>query len=228
MLAASCEEEFEPGSTNTVEFAGQWLYELQASDGTVIYDIYDTYPNYGGGDPFLTYNSSDNKANEVWFDDQGWNGLIRAKFSIEGTSESFKSGIVVNELILGTPEVAEEDMVDGKQVVLNSVGDYFLAEIVEAKIIPGAATVWADPQKSTTDSIYVKFAFHGADFHFTVKQNVKVSYVDRIIPTVPPSDSITYDTSYVYVRDADFFDVLAPEDTLIITGHRYTGWEVDF
>ncbi len=229
IIGVSCQDEFEPGETNAAPFAGTWYYQLRASDGSIYWDFDDVYPDATGEEhPFLTYNSADNTSTEVWFDDQEWNGLLKAKFTIVGTPENFKAGIVVNELYAETPDVISTDEVDGKQVIINANDDYYLAEIVEGKILKGAATVWADLEKAKSDSIYVKFAFHGADFHYTVKRNIKIDSVTRVVPTVPPSDSAVWDTTFVYVRDALFFDVLDPIDTLIITGHRKTGWEYDF
>jgi len=233
IIGVSCQEELEPGETNTAGFAGEWFYEFMLSDGSVYYELMDLF-GYGLlGYPFLTYNSAANKANEVWFDDQDFLFPIKAKFTLAGTPEGFSSGLAVNELVLSysidPDDVPEADQVDGKKVVMEmNDGDYYLAKIIEGKIIKDGVIVRDDPQKPKADSIYVKFAFFGANFNYTVKRNIKVKYVTRVIPTTPETDSAVYDTSFVYMRDANFFEVLDPSDTLSIGGYRQTGFEVDY
>lgn len=223
IIGVSCQEEFEVGETNTAAFAGQWFYQLRLSDGSVYYDLDATMYGYEFEQPFLTYNSAANKTNEVWFDDQDLMFPLKSKFTLVGTPESFSADLAVNERVLSgfdPTDVPEEDQVDGKKVVIEmNDGDYYLAKILEGKIIKGAATVWLDIQKAKTDSIYVKYAFFGGNFNFTVKRNIKIDTVNNVV---------VRDTSFIYTRDTDFFDVLDPADTLIMSGHRWTGWEVDF
>ena len=231
-IIAACQKEYESGATKASQFAGEWYYQLRFPDGTIKYDFDDTYPNTSDGIAFLTFNSAANKANEVWFDDREWNFPLKAKFTLTGQPSNFSADMAVNEYVLANSfdpnDVNDTDMVDGKEIVvtLNAGDDYSIAEIIEAKILLNAATVAADENKTRTDSIYAKFAFHGADFHYTVKRNIKTVLVPPVIPTIPVADSTTFDTTFVYIRDVDFFDVLDPSDTFIITGHRSTGWEI--
>jgi len=229
IIGVACQEEFEVGNTNTAEFAGEWFYEVRTSDGEVYYDMAELFSYDMINSPLLTYNSSANKSNEVWVDDQDFFFPIKSKFAINGTPGGFTTGYAVNELVLADPDVPEEDEEDGKKVVIEmNDGDYYLAKILEAKIIKDGAIVRDDPEKSIADSIYVKFAFFGGNFKYTVKRNIKVTYVTPVIPTTPPKDSATYDTTFVYTRDANFFEVLDPSDTMIISGYRQTGFEGDY
>jgi len=226
-ILTACQDEFDPGGTKTAGYAGEWYYHITASDGETEYVSVDEI--YAESLPLLTYNSTANNANEIWIDDQAYWAWIKAKFTLTGTPENFKStGIVVNEMMIETPEVDPEDEVEGTQLVEDLNDNWYLAELLDGRIMKDAATVWPDMQKAKADSIYLKFAFHGGRFHWTVKRNIKVDTVDRIVPTTPATDSAVFDTSFVYVRDTNFFEVLDPFDTIYITGHRQTGWEVDF
>ena len=226
LIGTSCQEEFDAGETKTAGYAGEWFYQIKASDNeTVLLGFSDTYTNLL---PLLIYNSAANKSNEVWIDDQLLWAWIKAKVVLQGDPTSFKSGIVVNEAMIETPEVDEEDEIIGFQLEEELNDNWYLVEILDGKIIKDAATVWPDKEKAKADSINIKMAFHGGNFHWTVQRNIRVDTVDRVIPTAPPTDSVAFDTSFVYVRDTNFFDILDPMDTIYITGHRQTGWEVDF
>ena len=199
LFATACEEEFEPGATATLDFAGEWYYELQGEDGTT-YWTYD-YGYY----PLLTYNSSANVANEIWFSDQGALG-VKAKFNLLGTQGSFTGpDAVCTDLVMDwAPETTE---VDGEQFTV-LVDDYAIAEILEGKILPGAATVWQDKEHAKSDSLYLKFELSNATFTFTNKKYTKDG-----------DDYYEMELNPGYTKG----DVL---DILVFSGHKQTGWEV--
>ena len=95
--------------------------------------------------------------------------------------------------------------------------DYALVEVIEGKIIKNGATVEPDPEKTVTDSIYIKFKFSSA----------ALRYISRVTYH-HDEDGVIDDTIYHTERAADFYEELDILDTIIISGHKQTGWEVYF
>ena len=208
-VLGGCQEEFDPGSTEAVQFAGEWFYEVQLTDGTVLAE-YDYH-----GDPLLTYNTSDNLPDEIWIDDQDNPPFyMKAKAKINGESSSFTgTGISPNEIAIDYYGIPDAPEADGVAVTDTMDYDYAAIELIEGEILEGAAKVWQDKEQAPADSIRIKVVGHAAVFHYTSKE---INY----------SNADTSYTYYILERDTDFLEVLGPLDTIIYSGHRQTGWEV--
>ena len=202
----SCEQEFTPDNTATVDFSGEWYYQLIEEDGTVYWDY------YYAGPPFYTYNSSENTADKLWFNDNDEIFGIKALMDISGNPEGFTGTGGVNEPYVPSPDSV---VTSGGIPLSILVDDYAYMELLEGKIIKDGAKVWQDKEKAVSDSIYMKFQFSSATFNFT----------SREIEVYDPADSTTT-TEYIWEKDANFYQVEEALDIWIVAGHRQTGWEV--
>jgi len=202
LISIKCTK-FDPGETNVKDFAGDWYYQVYATDGTLLEDY-----NYENNFRLYTYNTSSNNPNEIWIDDENKTFPLKAKFQIIGTANSFSGGYAVNEYIIKKPKVNNPN--DGDTIDIG-IYDFIIAELIEGKIMPKAATLWKDPQKAKADSIYLKIRFLSGTLHWIARKVIK------------ENDTIVY-----YERANNFFTPDEVLDTFIIQGHRQTGWEVDF
>lgn len=198
ILISSCEEEFEPGATEAFDYSGDWYYQLQLEDGTVLAD-FDYH-----GDMLLTYNTANNTSNEVWFDDPGYL-FFKAKFTLNGSSESFSSqSSQLNLYEIGPPsDFPEVDGAEHKDTIA-----YGEVELLEGKILEDAAKVYADRENAPSDSIYLKVQFNSVVYTYLIDMNVSGS-----------------DTTYTPVQQGDF-ESLEDYEIYVASGHRQTGWEV--
>ena len=208
-VLGGCQEEFDPGSTEAVQFAGEWFYQVQLNDGTVLSD-YDYH-----GDPVLTYNTSDNLPDEIWIDDQDtWPLYMKAKAKVDGESSSFTgTGVSPNEIAIAYYGIPEAPEADGVAVTDTMDYDYAAIELLEGEILEDAAKVWQDKEQAPADSIRIRVVGHAAVFHYTSK-------------AINFSNEDTTYTYYILERDTDFLELLFPLDTIIYSGHKQTGWEV--
>ncbi|MFW6327096.1 MAG: lipid-binding protein [Bacteroidota bacterium] len=195
----SCEEDYVPESTNAVDFAGDWFYEVQSPDG-------DVYLSYDYESDFLmTYNSSENRENEVWIDDQEVFLYFKSKFTLEGEPSEFSSSdLAINEYEFHEPDEDPTSAGESAEVEI----DYGVVGISNGKILEDAATVWQDKEQATADSIYFETEFYTATFNF---------------------NSVESDTEgeFVWELDDPAFSIdEATEEIYVVSGHRKTGWEV--
>jgi len=202
--------EFEPGGTNTEEFAGSWYFQIYDNQNHQLLD-------YGYEDDYLllTYNTSRNKPGEIWIEDEKVIPL-KAKFQLIGNSSYFKGEDVfsLNEYIMKQP--LKKDAINlNNGDTINVYVQFLYAKLLEGKILPNAATLWKDLQKAKADSIYLKFVFVDGYLQWIVNKIISVK------------DTIT-DTIIYFTPSQNFYIFGDPIDTLIIQGHRQTGWEVHF
>jgi len=205
LVLFSCEQEYTVENTAMVSYAGEWYYELQEETGDLIYE-YDYH-----GPVMLTHNDADNSSDKLWIDDQGWSIPVRALVNISGTPESFTASSGVNRLKVSDPDSIP---VAGGVPLAVVVDDYAIVEVLDGKILKDAAKVWQDKEKAVSDSIFLLLKFSAATFNYTSRE------INR---TEEDGSTTTY---YIWEEDANFYQVGDPVDTLIIAGHRQTGWEV--
>ena len=204
LFISSCQEVFDPGATEAESYAGDWYYGVYGGEGDLQYPI-DALYSYES--PLLTYNTSSNTSNEIWVDDQDLYWGLKAKVTVTGDAMSFSSGEGINLSYVAEPEAPAS----GGVTIKDTIDDYAIFKIDEAKIMTGAATVWADREHAPADSIYMKFTFYPAVF----------TYVSKEIDTESTGKKIILErTGYEILPDWS--------DTYIIQGHRQTGWEVEF
>ena len=198
LIISSCEEEFEPGATEAFDYSGDWYYQLQLEDGTVLGD-FDYH-----GDMLLTYNTADNTSNEVWFDDPGYL-FFKSKFQLNGSQESFSGATpALNLYEIGLPsDFPKVDGAEHKDTIA-----YGEVELLEGKILEDAAKVYADMQNAPSDSIYLKLQFNSVVYTYLIDMNVSGS-----------------DTTYTPIQQGDF-ESLEDFEIYVASGHRQTGWEV--
>jgi hypothetical protein len=216
-LFTSCQKEYDPGATEAGQYAGEWFCEIAEEDGSVFwsYDLaYAYFLDYGLESLVLTYSTADNAANEFWIDDQQWYVEFKAKVTVDGNAESFHTTGPTPNLYGG---IDADSVPVAAGVPLQVYAPYGLLEIMDGKILDDAATLWYDMEQSTTDSIYFELVFSEGLFNYTSEQ---IIYHD--------TTGVAIDTYYVFKEDADFFTAGDPIDTLIYSGHRQTGWEVNF
>ena len=205
LVLFSCEQEYTVENTAVVAFAGEWFYELQYDDGSLIYS-YDYH-----GPVMLTHNDADNSPDKLWLDDQDYSIPVRALLNISGTPESFTSTGGINEFIVSDPDSVP---VAGGVPLSVVVDDYAICEIIEGKILKDAARVWEDKEQAVSDSIFLKVQFSAATFNYTSRE------INRL-----EADGSTT-TYYIWEKDANFYQAGDVVDTFILAGHRQTGCEV--
>lgn len=134
VLAASCEKD-EVGATATEAVAGQWYVTAEAVDanGNTVFSDDELFGL--GHFLVLTYNTADNKADELWVNDLGnfWNFAVKAKSDV--SAKTFAT--------------------DG--AVANTAYDDCDVTVEGGKVMYGAATT---PHGTAADSIvfYVSFS----------------------------------------------------------------------
>lgn len=206
-LIISCDQEYDAGATNAVQYAGEWFYQVLEEDGETIIEEMDYHI-----DPLLTYSTADNTPNQFWINDQGETIHLMAMVTVSGDQTGFSTtGYGVNLEEVGDPST---DPTGANQVLMDTI-DYGLVQISNGKIMPNAARVWEDMQQAPADSIYMELIFSQGVFSYTSREVV------RHDTTGTPVDTI-----YIFEPNDNFYEALAPQDTIIISGHRQTGWEV--
>ena len=132
LTLASCEKD-PIGGTATEKMAGQWYVQVQGveADGTVLYEDEDLYGI--GNFWILTYNTADNKSNELWISDVDkafWNFQVKVNCNIADATFSVSGA---------------EDIIGGEAV-----------DITNGKILYGAAKT---PSGMPADSIVFEVLF---------------------------------------------------------------------
>jgi len=86
-ILASCQKMTNPGGTATEALAGQWYvtYDLVAADGEVVMEDFNE-----GRSLCMTYNTSENDKNTIWFDDM--ENLFGLKCKVGANVEGFQFG----------------------------------------------------------------------------------------------------------------------------------------
>lgn len=90
-IFTSCEKEYEPENTGTVDFAGQWWVHHNVM-GTDLFGA-----GYG---PLNTYNTAANDGKEIWIDD-AYFWLYRVKCPVDVSSLTFSSPDTLYSVIEG-------------------------------------------------------------------------------------------------------------------------------
>jgi len=204
----SCDEELEIFDSNTLSYSGTYYYELWDETYT------DLYWSYTQAQSMMIYNTSDNVANEIWYENFDAGGYhIKSKFFLNGTSESFQSSsmdfdnLPNNEPAIGAPSVKPSGL--GESVTVER--DYIRNAIEDGAIIKNAATTVSG---HAVDSIYLKFKMLSGTVKFT---SYSVPVEERADPEVEQFDwlyeSATYDNTL--------------DESYVLAGHRKTGFSED-
>ena len=124
----ACKDDQEIPKAKTVSMSGEWWLDASDADSNFVVSAHDI------GHSFLTYNTSDDTDNEIWFDDDGGFWPMKAKMKVDLSNTSFVPGDTVRN-------------------IYNEDADFIL---YEGRIIKGAATA---PSGTKTDSMYMVLGF---------------------------------------------------------------------
>ncbi|WP_010136242.1 lipid-binding protein [Ochrovirga pacifica] len=209
LTLTSCNEDVDVWDSETLEYSGTFFWELYNEDMSTKYYSYDHDRQ------LLIYNTAENMEGKVWIDDTHHDIPLKSKFTFSGDSESFMSttsdfdsldnNVLATEVPSTAPTAAGQEIVEPR--------DYIRSTVLEGKILPNAATTTSG---NPVDSIYIKIKLLSGTVKFT---SYEVPEALRANPEIPEYaweyDSATYDPS----NTAD--------ETLIISGHRKTGFAED-
>lgn len=213
LIFTACDQDIDIWDSETLDYSGRFLYELYDEN------MNDQYWGYSVDSEIQTYNTSDNRTNEIWINDIYHNIPFKSKFFLEGDASSFKSKttdfnqLTNNEYSFefpsGNPETADDRV---------KVPQYYLrCYINEGKIIPEGATTIGGNQ---ADSIYIKLTLYNGTVYF---KSVFIPEDERTDPSIAYKwevDNVTLEL------DEDDPDMQATE-TYVLSGHRYTGYPED-
>jgi hypothetical protein len=188
--ACDIKKEYDSINSKTVNFAGDWYYqELSANTGVVNID----YQKYR----LITYNTSANKSNEIWIDDQNRKINMKFKAVINGQLDSFAADYSPNVYYDTTVFYPEQSKVVG--AIDSALQLYEGFELLSGKIIKNAAY---SKTGMLVDSIFLHISAHLNRFIF-----INVDY--------------GIDTAWQYQSSVNLLE------EFIISGHRFTGFQDD-
>lgn len=206
---SSCKEELEIWDSETLEYAGRYVFKLMSED------MEDTYIDYEDGVELQIYNTSDNKANEVWIDDFDEAFPLKSKFKFTGNSSAFKSAseefAQLSNNIYSTDELPDDDPTAAGETVTIDDKEYIRAVIMEGKILPKAATSIGG---NKSDSIFMKVKLYSGT----------ATYTSYEVPLELRKDPEKAEFSWKFksaTHDADL------DEIYVVAGYRFTGMPED-
>lgn len=210
----SCTEEPEIWDSATLEYAGNWQFQLFSADGQ------DLYVDYGYA--LYTYNTAANIPNEIWIDDETALFPMKFKATLDGTSGEFLSVRGTN--IYGTPvnTPGETDTIE----TVTMGGDYSEFEVVEGHIIENASLMTSGVY---SDSLYMKIKCYLIEVDYTsyiasIDSTWDYFLADSTILTSTDSTFAKMDSVYGWESTGDTVEFV---EEYVISGYRYTGYSED-
>jgi hypothetical protein len=209
----ACDQELDIWDSETLDYSGRYLFELYDEE------MKDIYLNYSIDQEIQVYNTSDNRANEIWINDIYHNFPFKSKFFLEGNASSFQSKstdfaqLTDNEYSFDFPGNDPQSADDRV-----AIPQYFLrCYINEGKIIPGGATTVGG---NRVDSIYIKLTLYNGTVYF---KSAWIPEEERTDPSIAYKWEIENVTTELDPDDPD----MEASETYILSGHRYTGLPED-
>ena len=199
----ACNDDIEIWDSAVLDYSGTYVVDLTDVDGDVHHDMIEIY------------NSAANLADEIIIDDHNGFMDLRSKFSLDGDFSSFKS----KSLTFADLALNENAIVDAKPETAPTALDqtespeawYIKAAITEAEILPKGMTTEAG---NVADSIYMKMVLYSGTVNFK-SASVPTEY--RANPDVEEFEWVFVDVAHDATKD----------ETVVISGNRYTGFPAD-
>ncbi|RZT96959.1 lipid-binding putative hydrolase [Ancylomarina subtilis] len=199
----ACNDDIEIWDSAVLDYSGTYVVDLTDVDGNVHHDMIEIY------------NTAANVENEVIIDDHNGTIELRSKFSLDGDFSNFKSkSIDFADLALNENAIADakpETAPTGLDQTASPETWYIKAAITEGKILPKGMTTEAG---NVADSIYMKVVLYSGTVNFK-SASVPTEY--RANPDVEEFEWVFVDVAHDATKD----------ETVVISGNRYTGFPED-
>jgi hypothetical protein len=218
MVSCDLKDDFEQINSQAVEYAGQWNFAVLSGDLATEYKIYDR-------NTLITYNTSDDKATEIWIDDQ--NAFFPAKFKaiLNGDLTQF-SAPRSNNFYYSAADTTLPAKAKSAGLISTALQTYKAFEVLSGSIMKGNALTKTG---NITDSIYLHISAFLDEFTFlsaidkidttiiTVAiDSTLIWEVDTIIHYLSP-DSTYFDEDWVQINDTVYYQI----DSLSIWDYEF-------